>query len=266
VQVGYFLGHANFLLYVYDAEKYLVVSVGVPAVGRILEASLERPFLCLALSLDPAAIGALMLESEMERTGHGQPGSALAVSTLDHELLDACIRLLRLLGSPRDIPVLAPLAAREILYRLQQGDQMTRVSQIACAESRLQDVNRAISWIKRNFRAAFSVETLASEARMSASALHQYFKTVTGTSPLQFQKHLRLLEARRLTLSKAVDAAVAAHAVGYESPSQFSREYRRLFGAPPVRDIAKLRAQWGNDLPDYGQVFTEQSTLNHTAA
>jgi AraC-like DNA-binding protein len=260
VQVGYFLGHANFLLYVYDAEKYLVVSVGVPAVGRILEASLERPFLCLALSLDPAAIGALMLESEMERTGHGQPGSALAVSTLDHELLDACIRLLRLLGSPRDIPVLAPLAARQILYRLQQGDQMTRVSQIACAESRLQDVNRAISWIKRNFRAAFSVETLASEARMSASALHQYFKTVTGTSPLQFQKHLRLLEARRLMLSKAVDAAVAAHAVGYESPSQFSREYRRLFGAPPVRDIAHLRAQWGNEFPDFGQVFTEQST------
>jgi AraC-like DNA-binding protein len=247
-------------VYVYDAEKYLVVSVGVPAVGRVLEASPDRPFLCLALSLDPAAIGALMLESDMERAGREQPGSALAVSTLDHELLDACVRLLRLLRSPRDIPVLAPLAEREILYRLLRGDQTTRMSQIACAESRLQDVNRAISWIKRNFRAAFSVETLASEARMSASALHQYFKMVTGTSPLQFQKHLRLLEARRLMLSKAADAAVAAHAVGYESPSQFSREYRRLFGAPPVRDIAQLRAQWGNEFPDFGQVFTEQST------
>ena len=156
--------------------------------------------------------------------------------------------------------MLAPLAEREILYRLLRGDQAVRMSQIACAESRLQDVNRAISWIKRNFRAAFSVDTLASEARMSASALHQYFKTVTGTSPLQFQKHLRLLEARRLMLSKAVDAAVAAHTVGYESPSQFSREYRRLFGAPPVRDIAQLRAQWGNEFPDFGQVFTEQST------
>jgi AraC-like DNA-binding protein len=243
--------------YLYDAEKYLVVSVGVPAVGRVLEASPKRPFLCLALSLEPAAIGALMLESDIERAGREQPASALAVSTLDHELIDACVRMLRLLGSPRDIPVLAPLTEREILYRLLQGDQSTRMSQIACAESRLQDVNRAITWIKRNYRAPFNVDTLASEARMSASALHQYFKTVTGTSPLQFQKHLRLLEARRLMLSKAMDAAAAGHAVGYESPSQFSREYRRLFGAPPVRDIAELRAQWGNELPDFGQVFAE---------
>jgi AraC-like DNA-binding protein len=147
----------------------------------------------------------------------------------------------------------------EILYRLLRGDQTTRMSQIACAENRLQDVNRAIGWIKRNFRVAFRVERLASEARMSASALHQYFKVVTGTSPLQFQKHIRLLEARRLMLSQAVDAAVAAHEVGYESPSQFSREYRRLFGAPPSRDIAQLRAQWGTEFPDFGQVFTERS-------
>ena len=246
-------------VYVYDAEKYLVVSVGVPAVGRILEASPEKPFLCLALGLEPAAIAALMLESDMQRAAREQPGSALAVSTVEAELLDACVRLLRLLGSPRDIPILAPLAEREILYRLLRGGQTTRLSQIACAESRLQDVNRAINWIKRNFRAAFSVDALASEARMSPSALHQYFKTVTGTSPLQFQKHIRLLEARRLMRSHAVDAAVAAHAVGYESPSQFSREYRRLFGAPPIRDIAQLRAQWGNEFPDFGQIFTEQS-------
>ena len=247
-------------VYVYDAEKYLVVSVGVPAVGRILEASPDKPFLCLALGLDPAAIAALMLESDIERAGREQPGSALSVSTLDSKLLDACVRLVGLLGSPRDIPVLAPIAEREILYRLLRGDQTARMSQIAFAESRLQDVNRAISWIKRNFRAAFSVESLASEARMSPSALHQYFKTVTGTSPLQFQKHIRLLEARQLMLSQAVDAAAAAHAVGYESPSQFSREYRRLFGAPPVRDIAQLKAQWGNAFPDFSQVFTERST------
>ena len=252
-------------VYVYDAEKYLVVSVGVPAVGRILEASRDKPFLCLALGLDPAVIAALMLESDMERAGREQPGSALSVSTLDSKLLDACVRLVGLLGSPRDISVLAPLAEREILYRLLRGDQRARMSQIACGESRLQDVNRAISWIKRNFRAAFSVKSLASEARMSPSALHQYFKTVTGTSPLQFQKHIRLLEARRLMLSQAVDAAVAAHAVGYESPSQFSREYRRLFGAPPVRDIAQLKAQWGNAFPDFSQVFTEQSSATATS-
>ena len=248
-------------VYIYDAEKYLVVSVGVPAVGRVLEASPDKPFLCLALSLDPAAIGALMLESDMERAGREQPESALSVSTVSSDLLDACVRLLRLLGTPRDIPVLAPLGEREILYRLLRGDQRARMGQIACAESRLHDVNRAINWIKRNFRAAFRIETLASEARMSPSALHQYFKTVTGTSPLQFQKHIRLLEARRLMLSQALDAAVAAHAVGYESPSQFSREYRRLFGAPPVRDIAQLRAQWGNEFPDFGQVFAERSTV-----
>ena len=247
-------------VYIYDAEKYLVVSVGIPAVGRILEASPDEPFLCMALSLEPASIGALMLESDVERAGREQPGSALSVSALEPSMLDACIRLLRLLGSPRDIPVLAPLAETEILYRLLRGDQATRVSQIACAENRLQDVNRAISWIKRNFREAFSVDALASEARMSTSALHQYFKTVTGTSPLQFQKHIRLLEARRLMFSEAMDAAAAAHAVGYESPSQFSREYRRLFGAPPVRDIAQLRVQWGNAVPDFSHIFTEQPT------
>jgi len=252
-------------VYIYDAEKYLVVSVGIPAVGQILEASSDKPFLCMALSLDPGAIAALMLETDVERAGREQPGSALSVSALEPGMLDACIRLVRLLGSPHDIPILAPLAEKEILYRLLRGDQATRMSQIASAENRLQDVNRAISWIKRNFRAAFSVESLASEARMSPSALHQNFKTVTGTSPLQFQKHIRLLEARRLMLSQAVDAAVAAHAVGYESPSQFSREYRRLFGAPPVRDIAQLKAQCGNAFPDFSQVFTEQSSATATS-
>ena len=247
-------------VYLYDPEKYLVVSVGVPVVGRILEASPDKPFLCLAIGLDAAAIGALMVESGMAQSGRAEPGSALSVSALVPEVLDACVRLLRLLGSPRDIPVLAPLPEREILYRLLQGDQATRMSQIACAENRLHDVNRAITWIKRNFRSALSVETLASEARMSTSALHQYFKVVTGVSPLQFQKHLRLLEARRLMLSQAVDAAAAGYSVGYESASQFSREYRRLFGAPPVRDVAKLRAQWGNQFPDFQQILAEQVT------
>ena len=245
-------------VYHYDPEKYLVISVGVPAVGRILEASRDKPFLCLALGLDAAAIGALIVEGDVERAGREPPGSALSVSSLDAELLDACVRLVRLLGSPRDIAVLAPLAEREILYRLLRGDQATRMSQIAYAASRLHDVNRAITWIKRNFRSALSVETLASEARMSASALHQYFKMVTGVSPLRFQKHLRLLEARRLMLSRGVDAAAAGHSVGYESASQFNREYRRLFGAPPLRDIASLRARWGSEFPDFQQILAEE--------
>jgi AraC-like DNA-binding protein len=189
--------------------------------------------------------------------------------------------LVRLLATPGDIPVLAPLAEREILYRLLHGEQASRMGQIAFTESKLQQVNRAISWIKRkrlmpllparsascrwrpedglqwpvrhhsagargishkrNFREPFSIDAVATEARMSSSALHQHFKAVTAMSPLRYQKQLRLQEARRLILTQSLDASTAAHTVGYESPSQFSREYRRLFGAPPVRDIEKLR-------------------------
>lgn len=228
-------------VHVYDVENYLITSVDIPVISQVLEASPGKPFLAFLLRLDPATVGELVLESDAEWLGREEPGPALAVSVVEPALLDACVRLLRLLEAPRDIPVLAPLAEREILYRLLHGEQVSRISQLAYAESRLRDINRAVGWIKRSFREALSVEALASQARMSPSALHHHFKAVTGMSPLQYQKHLRLREARRLMLSEAVDAAAAGHSVGYESPSQFSREYRRLFGAPPARDIAKLR-------------------------
>ena len=228
-------------IYVYDASKYLVVSVDVPIVAHITEASPSAPFLGLRLDLDPAAISALMMESDVKRAATAQPGPSLGISDLSGELIDAAVRLLRLLASPRDIPILAPLAEREILYRLLRGEQSTRLSEIAFAESKLQQVNRAIGWIKRNFREPFRMEALTGAAGMSASALHQHFKTVTGMSPLQYQKQLRLQEARNLILSQRLDAATAGHAVGYDSPSQFSREYRRLFGAPPLRDTERLR-------------------------
>jgi len=134
------------------------------------------------------------------------------------------------------------LAEREILYRLLQGEQGERLREIANPDSRLAQVNRAISWIKRNYDQPFRIETVAEEARMSASSLHQHFKAVTALSPLQYQKQLRLQEARKLILAGNLDAASAGHAVGYDSPSQFSREYARLFGAPPLRDVARLRA------------------------
>lgn len=229
----------------YGAGQYLIISVDVPVVSELTEASPERPYLCLRLDLDPAAIGALMLESDVERAARDQPGPALAVSDADDALLDACVRLLRLLDTPRDIPILAPLAEREILYRLLRGAQTSRMSQIAFGESKLQQVNRAIGWIKQNFRAPFSIAAVADEARMSPSALHQHFKAVTSMSPLQYQKRLRLQEARRLIVSTSVDAGEAGHAVGYDSPSQFSREYRRLFGSPPLRDAERLRAAGG---------------------
>jgi AraC-like DNA-binding protein len=226
----------------YDPAKYLVASVDVPVVGQILEASPEAPYLCLRLDLDPAAIGALMLDAGMSREESDQPGPALSLSEVTQELLDSVVRLLRLLAAPRDIPILAPLAEREILYRLLSGDQAGKLRQVAFAESKLQQVNRAIGWIKRHFREPFRIEAVAAEAGMSASTLHEHFKAVTSMSPLQYQKQLRLQEARRLILSQSLDAAIAGHAVGYESPSQFSREYKRTFGAPPARDIARLRA------------------------
>lgn len=176
----------------------------------------------------------------------GQLGPGMAVNPMDPQLLDAVIRLLRLLDSPHDIPILAPLVEREILYRLLSSEHGARLRQIALADHRLESVNRAISWLKRNYAEPFRIETVAREARMSASALHHHFKTVTAMSPLQYQKQIRLQEARRLMLAQAMDAATASHSVGYESPSQFSREYSRMFGAPPSRDIARLKHNQAN--------------------
>lgn len=229
-------------VYRYDRAKYLIASVDVPIIGQILEASPAAPYLCLRLDLDPSVIGALMLEAGGQAKASDTPEPALSLSTVTPELLDAAIRLVRLLAKPGDIPILAPLAEREILYRLLRGDQAPKLRQIAVAESKLQQINRAISWIKHNFRDSFSIDAVAAQARMSPSTLHEHFKAVTSMSPLQYQKQLRLQEARRLILSQSLDAATAGHSVGYESPSQFSREYKRTFGAPPARDIARLRA------------------------
>ena len=229
-------------VFVYDRAQYLVVSVDVPVVGQIIEASTDQPYLCFLLSLDPGMLGALMMEANLLAPRPGESQASVFLSDVTTELLDAAVRLVRLLDSPRDIPILAPVAEREILYRLLIGPQGARLRQIAVADSRLQQVGRAISWLKHNFREPFRIEDLAREARMSSSALHQHFKTVTSMSPLQFQKQLRLQEARRLILAQAMDAALAGHSVGYDSPSQFSREYRRLFGAPPIRDVQRLRA------------------------
>ena len=230
-------------IYFYDASQYLVVSVDVPVVGQVVDATPENPYLSFRLNLDPALISALILEAGLtEDAGRDAPGAGLSVSRVTPELLDAVMRLLRLLDNPRDLAVLGPLAEREILYRLLQGPDAARLRQIAQADSKLQRVTRAISWIKQHFSEPFSIETLASEARMSASALHHHFKQVTAMSPLQYQKQLRLQEARRLILIQGSDAASAGHQVGYESPSQFSREYSRLFGAPPLRDANRLKA------------------------
>jgi transcriptional regulator GlxA family with amidase domain len=167
----------------------------------------------------------------------------MAVSEVNPPLLDAVMRMVRLMETPREAAVLAPLIEREILYRMLLGDQGPRLAQIARADGRMRQVRRAIGWIKQHFDQHFSIEDLAAEARMSPSALHRHFKAVTALSPLQYQKQIRLQEARKLILVQRLDAGSAGHAVGYDSASQFSREYARLFGAPPLRDVARLRSR-----------------------
>lgn len=225
----------------YDPNRYLTVSVDLPVIGQVIDASPEKPYLCLRLDLDPAMLSALVIEMGTSPIEGGLPGPALFLSDTTPELLDAIIRLLRLLERPDEIAVLAPLTEREILYRLLMGEQGHRLRQIALAESKLTQVNRAIDLIKRDFRKPLRIEDLAARASMSLSSFHQHFKVVTAMSPLQYQKQLRLQEARRLILGQAIDAATAGHHVGYDSPSQFSREYARLFGQPPLRDVARLR-------------------------
>jgi AraC-like DNA-binding protein len=234
--------------YVFGPGHCVVVSVDLPVVGQVIEATPLTPYLCLQLDLEPGQLSALMMETGMDNSPNRQTGllgPALSVTPVEPALLDAAMRLVRLLESPKDIAVLAPLIEREILYRLLSGHYRARLRQIALADNRLLSVNRAINWLKWNYALPFRIETLAREARMSASALHRHFKSVTAMSPLQYQKQLRLLEARRLMLGQALDAATASHCVGYESPSQFSREYSRLFGAPPSRDIARLKKNVG---------------------
>jgi AraC-like DNA-binding protein len=227
--------------YIYDPATFLVVSVDLPVIGCVVEASPDEPYLCLRLNLDLPVLTELMLE---HGGGVASSGAApgLALSRMTPELLDSAVRLVRLLDKPADAPALAPLAEREILYRLLTGEQGRMMRHIACADSRLSQVSRAIAWIKRNFTGPFSIDQVAAEAGMSPSSLHQHFKAVTTMSPLQYRTQLRLQEARRLMVAEAMDAALAGFRVGYESPSQFSRDYSRIFGAPPATDAGRLRA------------------------
>ncbi|MDE3735346.1 MULTISPECIES: AraC family transcriptional regulator [Pseudomonas] len=227
--------------YYYGPSQFLVVSVDLPVIGQVIDASPEVPFLSLRLDLDPKEISALLMELPSPAPSPQACPRCLSVSGLGDSLQDAVLRLLRLLDTPEDIPVLAPLVRREILYRLLRGEQCAQLRQIASSGTQGHRIGRAVNWLRQNFHQPLQIERLASEVNMSTSALHHHFKAMTAMSPLQFQKQLRLQEARRLMLVEALDAASAGGRVGYESPSQFSREYSRLFGAPPLRDIARLR-------------------------
>jgi len=230
-------------VYEYRAGQYLVASVDLPVTGHYTEASRERPALGFGLVLEPSAVAELLLHAppgSLPRSGGGAP-SALAVSDAPVELVDAAVRMLRLLERPRDIPVLAPLIKREILWRIVTGEQGVAVRQLGLADSGLAHVARAVRWIRDNFRESFRVDDVARMSGMSVSAFYRNFQAVTAMSPIQYQKQIRLQQARLLLATHPGDVTAISHRVGYDSPSQFSREYRRQFGAPPSQDAARIR-------------------------
>ena len=228
-----FLGHEEFH---YDPNCYLVASVDLPVSGQVIEA----PCLGVTLGLEPAKLAALLLDMP-QITRESAPSKALAVNPLEDDLLNPLVRLLRLLDRPQDIPMLAPLIEREILYRLLLGPRGELLRQMALPNSQSAQLSRAIHLIRQRYDQKLRVEELARAASMSATSFHRHFRAMTAMSPLQFQKRIRLQEARRLLISQDVDAGRVSFDVGYESPSQFSREYRRLFGTPPARDAAQGR-------------------------
>jgi AraC-like DNA-binding protein len=241
-------GHKEVMLgdrvFRYAPGRYGVVTYDLPATGHVVEATPGKPYLCLYLDFNPVMLGDLALRVPPP-PGAPSPPIGKTVSDAGAGLLDAALRLLRLLDDPAALPVLGPLAEQEILYRLLAGPDGSRMRHITAGQGRVAQVGRAIAWIGKNFRERFSIERLAAEAGMSPSSLHEHFRAVTAMTPLQFQKQLRLQDARSLMLVEDIDVTTAAFRVGYESPSQFSREYRRHFGEPPARDIARLRASPG---------------------
>ena len=227
--------------YVYDTHHFLITSVDLPVVCQVLKASREKPYLSLLLKLDRREISQLMVDHNLPPSRAQQSRRGMAVGEVTLPLITAFQRLTDLLAEPKDIPILAPIIQREIVYRLLEGDQGARLRQMASAGSQSQQIQRAIDWLNGHFTRPLRIEDLATQVNMSTSTFHHHFRALTAMSPLQYQKWLRLNEGRRLMLTERLDGTTVAFQVGYESRSQFSREYSRLFGAPPLRDIANLR-------------------------
>jgi len=223
----------------YGAGQYLIVTTELPVTAHVTKASVSTPYLVFGLTLQPAKVAALLLETPPDRGPAGRPG--IAVSEVTADLLDPIVRLLRLLDRPADLPVLAEAAEREIVWRLLTGEQGAMIRQIGVADGRLAQIGRAISWIRAHYAASFPVSEPARVAAMSPTSFHRHFRAVTTMSPIQFQKQIRLQEARARLLADPGDVAGVGFAVGYESASQFNREYRRMFGLPPGQDAARLQ-------------------------
>lgn len=228
-------------LFRYDSGKYLISTVDLPIVSHVAEASEEKPYLSFKISLDPAIVASVMMESGIEFKKTGANIKAMDVSPIDADLLDAVVRLSRLLDTPDEMQILAPLIIREVIFRLLKGNQGARLGHLIASAGDTRRISKAIGHLRENINQPLRIEEIARELGMSVSGFHHHFKSVTAMSPLQFQKQIRLQEARRLMLGEDFDAASAGFRVGYDDPSYFSRDYKKLFGAPPQRDIAQLR-------------------------
>lgn len=225
----------------YDPAHYLIASATLPITSRVIEASADRPYLGIIIALDPTLVGSVMVEAGQPAPRMPSSLPAIDVSPLDAGLLDPVVRLVRLIESPADARFLLPMIKREIVYRLLSGEQMGRVRQIAALGGDANPIAKAINRLRKDFDEPIRIEDLARDLGMSVSGFHHHFKAMTAMSPLQFQKQLRLQEARRLMVGEQLDATSAGFRVGYDDASQFSREYKRLFGAPPMRDVERLR-------------------------
>lgn len=231
--------------YRYDPAHYLLTTVKLPIMSQVIEASQEQPYLSLRLELDPALVGSVLVEAGHLTSQSHADVRAINVSPLDASLLDAVVRLVRLLDSPTEARFLAPLITREIVYRLLMGEQGDRLRHIVVLGGYTYRIARAIERFRQDFDQPLRINDIARELGMSVSGFHHYFKAVTAMSPLQFQKQMRLQEARRLMLGEGLDAASAGYRVGYNDASHFNREYKKLFGVPPIRDVERLREAAG---------------------
>ena len=227
-------------IYNYDADHFLFTAIDLPVISQIIEASVERPYLAIVLRLDPYMLAQLMLEAHIPFKYTNNEKKGMAVGVVSSELKDAFVRLLRLLDTPQDIAILSPLIIKEIFYRLLMSPQGERLKRIVATGTTGHRIVKALEWLKINFAKPFSVEDLASTMGMSASSFHQHFRDMTSMSPLQYQKRIRLTEARRLLMTENRDISSTSLQVGYESLSQFSREYKRFFGLPPSEDIKHI--------------------------
>jgi AraC-like DNA-binding protein len=233
----------------YAAGEFLIAQLDLPVIGQVTEASAGRPFLGIGIRIEPPQIAAMLLEATLPLQDTPARAPGIAVATAGPPLLDALARLASLLDTPQDVRILAPPYRREVLWRLLTGPQGAVVRQIGQADGNLSHITRTVQWIRDHHDGTIRIDQLASLAQMSESTFHRHFRAVTHMTPIQYQKAVRLQQARLALVSGGRDVAEVAHAVGYDSASQFSREYRRLFGAPPGLDAQRIRAAAGVPVP-----------------